>query len=222
MVGTTRDFSVSRHATRAVVTGHRVGGGLLLAVGTLACALAQAQPTDPAGVAGTTSINGGALFVNGAIDNTLVRVSNGGRLGGDGVIGGTIVLEDAGMILPGDDANVGELDASAMEWQAGGSFAFQLGVDDGGSDHLAVLGSLDKSGVGSFAFEFRDGLTQPSAGTTYTLIDYASVNGFDVGDFSYTYTGSVPDLVGVFNLTPTALLFTVQSTPVDLQSFRID
>jgi hypothetical protein len=116
---------------------------------------------------------------------------------------------------------VGQLDADAFDWQ-GGSMAFQLGVDDAASDHVALAGNLVKQGSGPFQFNFRDGAAPPSPGTTYTLITFAGQNGFSPTDFTYAYGGNAAGLNGEFELGPTALRFTVISTPVELQSFGVD
>lgn len=184
--------------------------GLLLAGG-----MAQAAP-------GATTVAGGSLMVNGTLANTTVSVSNSGTLGGNGSVGGTVLLAPSGIVAPGASNAVGELDGDAFTWQGGGAIAFQLGANDALSDHLAFAGSFVRQNAGSFLFQFADGATPPTAGTTYTLITFANQSGFTPADFSYVYTGSAAALIGQFQLNANALLFTVISTPVELQSFDID
>ena len=164
----------------------------------------------------------GALQIDGTLSNSSVEVSGSGRLGGDGLVGGAVTLAAGGTIAPGRVNAVGELGADALAWQGGGGIAFQLGADELDSDHIALSGALARQGAGTFEFRFDDGSTTPTAGTTYTLVSYASQAGFSATDFSYTYSGSAPALIGEFRLDPDALRFVVISTPVELQSFSVD
>ena len=172
--------------------------------------------------AGTTLIPTGALQLDGSLANSTVEVSGTGRLGGEGVVGGEVTLGAGGIIAPGRVGAVGELGADALTWQGGGAIAFQLGADDIDSDRIALSGALTHQGAGTFEFRFDDGAAPPTAGTTYTLVTYASQAGFSAADFIYSYSGSAPALIGEFRLDPDALRFVVISTPVELQSFSVD
>ena len=203
------------HADTARVARHR-SLGIVFAIGAaLASSLAQAA-------AGVTSVAGGAMMVNGTLGNTAVSVSNNGTLGGNGTIGGDVTLAPTGIVAPGAATAVGELDGGAFAWQGGGKIAFQLGTNDAASDHLQFTGSMTRQGAGAFQFQFSDGATPPTPGTTYTLITFANQSGFSASDFSYAYTGSADALVGQFQVNANALLFTVISTPVELQSFDVN
>lgn len=172
--------------------------------------------------AGTTRVPAGALQLDGTLANSSVEVTGSGRLGGDGVVGGEVTLGAGGTIAPGRLGAIGELGADALAWQGGGGIAFQLGVDDLDSDRIALSGALARQGAGTFEFHFDDGSAPPTAGTTYTLVTYASQAGFSAADFSYSYSGDAPTLIGEFRLDPDALRFVVISTPVTLQSFSVD
>jgi len=168
---------------------------------------------------GATTVAAGTLNVQGTLGNTTTTVEKTGVLAGDGSIFGAVELTSGGTISPGN--GVGTLTAGALDWSAGGSFAFQLGADDATSDHLALASALTKSGAGTYQFDFRDGNAPPTL-ATYTLITFTSSNGFSANDFSFTYSGAKPTLQGTFELTPTALLFHVASLPVRLQEFGVD
>lgn len=172
--------------------------------------------------AGTTQVPAGSFQLDGNLAGSSVEVSGTGRFGGDGVVGGEVTLAAGGTLAPGRQAIVGELGADALAWSGGGGITIRLGADDSVSDHIALNGALTREGAGNWAFRFDDGSTPPTAGMTYTLITYASQAGFSADDFSYTYVGSAPDLIGQFRLDPDALRFVVISTPVELQSFSID
>lgn len=173
---------------------------------------------------GPTAVDAGTLVVAGALGDTSVTVASAARLAGDGTIAGAIALESGGTVEPGAIDTVGTLDAGAMNWRNEGAIAFQLGADQAGSDLLALSAAFAKVGdgaPGAYLFRFFDGAGPPTL-TTYTLITFATPSGFTVDDFGYTYSGALPGLAGTFELTPTALLFTVTSLPVELQSFRVD
>lgn len=187
----------------------RIGALALLAT----AALAQA---------GITRVPAGALQLDGRLTASDVEVSGSGVFGGDGVVGGEVTLAAGGTLAPGRRTLVGQLAADALTWQGGGGIAFRLGADESVSDHIALDGALTRQGAGGWSFRFGDGSTPPTPGTTYTLISFASQAGFNETDFSYTYVGNAPDLIGQFRLDADALRFTVISTPVELQSFGID
>ncbi|MBA8885198.1 hypothetical protein [Dokdonella fugitiva] len=172
--------------------------------------------------AGTIVVPAGSLRDDGAISGAGVTISGSGVGAGTGSIADDLTLAAGGTLAPGGASAVGVLDAIGLTWQAGGRVAMRLGANDAASDQLILSGALTRQGTGSFAFDFSDGATPPSAGATYTLIRYASQSGFDAADFSYVYTGSASALVGEFRLDPDALRFVVISTPVELQSFGID
>ena len=166
---------------------------------------------------GGTNINSGTLQSDGSIG--AVQVS--GTLSGSGTAG-AITLNSSGSIAPGD--NGGTLNGLDLIWNGGGAFNFHLGSSNStsASDLLSLTGTLNKGNIGKFVFHFTDGYGAPVLGTTYTLITFASQNGFSASDFSYDYSGANPSLVGTFNLTPTALTFTPSALPVGLQSFFVD
>lgn len=55
------------------------------------------------GYSGTTSINGGSLWVNGTLGSSAATLTanSGGRLGGNGTVGGNATIADGGFITPG-------------------------------------------------------------------------------------------------------------------------
>ncbi len=191
-------------------------GSLLLAGALLAVA------TDAtAGTNAVIRVGGGTLHVPGTIAQADIHV-DGGVLAGDGDIVGAVVLGNGGSLAPGSVAGAGTIAAASLTWQPGAGVRHRLGTGDVESDHTALSGALARSGTGTYAFAFDDADTPPTAGTTYTLMTFASQTGFSASDFSYTYAGAAPALNGQFSLTATALLFQVTSLPVSLQSFTID
>lgn len=206
----------ARHADNARGLARGAGPWLILA-GALCAATAQAGV-----ITASIHLNGGTLIVPGTIANADVYADGGGTLRGTGNILGTVRLTNPGTMAPGGTAAIGTLGASNLEWQASGVVSHRLGADDASSDHLVLGGVLVKTGAAPHAFVFGDGAAPPVTGTTYTLMTFTSQVGFSIADFSYSYIGAAPSLVGQFQLTPTALLFAVNGTPVGLQSFEVE
>jgi hypothetical protein len=79
-----------------------------------------------------------------------------------------------------------------------------LGADAAGSDHL-VTPTLARGTGGTFVFELVDfGVT---AGGSYDLVEYDSLSGFDVSDFSFS------GVAGTFGLQGGHLQFTAAAVP---------
>lgn len=204
---------------------HTLGAGSLRRTARwLALAAAFGASTSQAGVGayGTIHLHGGTLTVPGTIANAQVFADGGGTVRGDGSVQGPLWLVTAGTLAPGAPGSAGTLLGGDLDWQSGGGIRYRLGADDANSDHLDLSGMLVKNGSGSFAFAFGDGATPPTLGATYTLLRFAGQSGFAEADFSYSYSGAAPALVGQFQLTSTALLFHVTSLPVGLQSFEVE
>ncbi|HET8899218.1 MAG TPA: hypothetical protein VFN09_10650 [Rhodanobacteraceae bacterium] len=147
-------------------------------------------------------INAGALLVTGTVGDVDANV---GAVGGTGTVA-AITLDADGVIAPG--GSPGTLHGTNLNWNGGGGFDFELGSSPATSDLLALSGSLTKGAGSGFVFHFADAGSAPTAGSTYTLITFASVAGFSVSDFSNDYNGGAP-LNGNFVLTSTALQFVV-------------
>ncbi len=188
----------------------------------LAAALVGTAAQAGAVSGGVIHLNGGTLTVPGTLANAQVIADGGGTLRGDGAVLGAVWLATAGTLAPGAAASAGTLFGAELDWAGGGAVRHRLGNGDAASDHLDLSGTLVKNGSGSYAFAFGDAATPPVPGATYTLMRFSAQSGFSAADFSYSYSGAAPSLVGEFQLTPTALLFHVTSLPVGLQSFDVE
>ena len=104
-----------------------------------------------------------------------------------------------------------------MSWDPIGYFRARLGKK---SDRLVLAGSLAKFAPGFAQFLFRDGVTPPTVGVEYTLVEYAVQSGFEVPteSLAYSYVGTGPgaSLTGSFNVSATKITFTVSSVVSDL------
>lgn len=147
---------------------------------------------------GLTTVEAGALYVNGSIlGNTVVKY--GATFGGDGVVG-DILLESGAQLRPLDS-----FDAGSLVWNPGASLIFRLG--NGSSDILELDADLTKDGDGTFAFTFENDDWQ--VGETYTLIVFANTN-FTESDFSFT---NDVGFSGTFAIEGNAVTFHVVAVP---------
>lgn len=149
---------------------------------------------------GGTTVYGGTLRVDGTIGS--VNVQPGAVLTGTGQTG-FLTLESGAILAPGD--GIGTLTGAGLAWHAGAELRFELGAAS--SDRLLLAGAFEKSGSGSFLFDFVDAGWQ--AGMTYSLVQLGSTN-FTVGDFSYRNGGG---FAGTFALSGDLLTFHVTSVP---------
>jgi fibronectin-binding autotransporter adhesin len=185
--------------------------------------------------AGATSVNAGALIIDGSThSSSTVTVEAGtvsgtpvAALGGTGTINGALILagessagfKNGGVLAPGDAGvvDIETLDAGNTTWNGGSVWKFDLSSSGNTSDKLNITGSLTKGagGTGDFVFDFMG--SQPVWNTTYTLATFGSLaGGFTAGvvtPFSYTNLGSGSYSTSYFTLNGTSLTFTAVPEP---------
>lgn len=133
---------------------------------------------------GGTTVNGGALIVNGSLATGLgpVEVNAGGTLGGTGFVGP--VTLNGGTLSPG--ASAGTIFPEEILWHDG-VILFELGPNQAASDFINT-GKFE--GFGStYAFTFVDQGMQN--GRTYDLISFdpTLAAAIPIGDFTFTNAG---------------------------------
>ena len=101
--------------------------------------------------AGGTTVNGGALVVNGSVG--AVTVNTGGSLGGSGTVG-AVTLTSGSFLNPGNSP--GLLTAASSSWAAGSTYNWEIDQASGGTagvnwDLFSVTGALDLSALSSTA-----------------------------------------------------------------------
>ena len=133
---------------------------------------------------GPVTINGGTLQL-GAGNHSVSSVAfTAGTLAGTGTLAGLVTTAGtSSVIAPGNSAGTLTL-STGLNAAAGASFAFELGSS---SDLLSLGAFTGSTAAGGLLFNFSNsgGLT---AGTTYTLLNFNSVSGFDYTDLA---TGSI-------------------------------
>ena len=173
---------------------------------------------------GTTSVNAGALIVNGTHSGAgAVSVASGAKLGGSGTLAASTTI--SGILAPGNSIDTLTIQ-NDVTWQGAATvgsstnWQYELGVSNT-SDLLNITGAssefLKNTSVGSF-FNF-DFLESTSTGT-FTLVDWESTvdlaggafgTNFLLSDFSYTNLGG--GNTGTFSFNDTSLQFSVVPEP---------
>lgn len=139
---------------------------------------------------GSTSVNAGALVVNGVLGNTAITVAGGASLKGSGSTAGSVMILNGGILAPGNSP--GTLTVGSLTLNAGSISNFELGtsgVIGGGTNDLVEVsgaftldGTLNITNTGSFG-----------AGV-YRLFDYSGSftnNGLVLGSTPGGYTLSI-------------------------------
>ncbi|ARS28892.1 outer membrane transport barrel [Sphingomonas sp. KC8] len=146
--------SISAAATLAFDnSGTSTVAGAISGIGTLTKSGAGTLILTGNGTfAGTTTINGGTLSVNGALGNTAVTVNTGATLGGSGSIGGAVSILSGATLSAGNSP--GTLNVGALTLNAGSTSVFELngpgvagGTGAGGNDLVNVTNDLTLGGT---------------------------------------------------------------------------
>jgi T5SS/PEP-CTERM-associated repeat protein len=170
--------------------------------------------------AGTTTVTGGLLNVNGSVGS--VTVSSGGSLGGSGTTGSLLVN---GTLTPGNSP--GTLNTGSQTWFNGANYNWQIfnatGSAGSGYDLLNISGSLDLSNLTAGGFginmwslsginpDVNGNATNFNAANNYSWIlaqAAAGITGFEATDFSI-FTSAANGTAGFSNTLDGALSIAV-------------
>jgi outer membrane autotransporter protein len=123
---------------------------------------------------GTTSIDQGALIVNGSLAGSAVTVASGARLGGSGTVGATTVAS-GGRITPGN--SIGTLTVNGAYVQnAGAVYEVEVDPTTGTSDRIDVKGTATlASGAAASVINYTGGTFV--AGQRYTILTSTGLTG---------------------------------------------
>lgn len=123
---------------------------------------------------GPTSINQGALIVNGSLANSAVTVASGGRLGGAGTVGAT-TLAAGGRITPGN--SIGTLTVNGAYVQnAGAVYEVEIDPRTVTSDRIDVKGMATLANGAALSVINSTGATFV-AGQRYTILTSTGLTG---------------------------------------------
>jgi autotransporter-associated beta strand protein len=161
------NLQVGLNGGNTTFLGSLIGSGSLSKTGSGALTLAGSNSYT-----GLTSVNQGAILVNGSLASP-VTVNNGGALGGTGSLSSAIV-NSGGHLAPGDSPGVLNITGS-LSLLSGAKMDYELNTPLDSDEVLMPTGTLALSGQ-----QFSDFNFTPLGGFgpgSYTLIDAGTVNG---------------------------------------------
>jgi autotransporter-associated beta strand protein len=144
--------------------------------------------TGNAAYPGATTVNGGALVVNGTLSGSTLplTVNSSGILGGNGTVG-SVVVAAGGTVLPGSDAtiaSIGTLHTGPVSLLADSAVGMEIGATT--SDKIQMLGGATFAGSVELSLTLT---ADPTENTAFTILDGTTpLLGLGVGGFSYLGT----------------------------------
>lgn len=110
---------------------------------------------------GLTTVNAGALRVDGAITGSMTTVNNGATVGGTGVLG-AVTAAPGGVISPGNSTGI--LNTGTLDLQLGAALSLEIGGLTAGVDYdqlnvaggVMLAGDLQLSLLNNFSFAMGD------------------------------------------------------------------
>jgi T5SS/PEP-CTERM-associated repeat protein/autotransporter-associated beta strand protein len=161
---------------------------------------------------GATSVNSGALVIEGSLTDTAVTVASSAILGGSGTISGNVTVQSGGTLAPGSSPGI--LTVGSLDLQSGSITSMEINGLTPGTEHdqIVVNGNASLDGSLNLTYGYA-----PSDGDSFTLIDADSIT----GDFSQI--NNILNNAIVFNVTITDdYIFEIIATQSDFVNFVID
>gem|GEM_PF-1756553 len=168
--------------------------------------------------AGGTTVNGGALLINGSIGGGVVTVGSGAVLGGQGNIGGPVTIQSGAALAPG--MLLGTLTISnTLTLQTGSQTVMQINAASSTNDQVRGLTTVNYGGT-LVITNLAGGV---SAGQTFQLFSAASrtgnfsaITGAPGTTWSFNPTNGVLTALTTVALNPTNLTASVSGTNLSL------
>jgi autotransporter-associated beta strand protein len=164
--------------TSTTFSGTISGNGGLTKTGNGTMALTGASTYS-----GPTSINAGALVVNGSIANSAITIGNGATLSGTGTVGATTILS-GGTFAPGNSPGTITVNGN-LAFQSGAIYLVQINPSTGSSANAISGGSATLAGTVNAAFASGSYATR-----TYTILSAAG--GLNGTTFNTLTTSNLP------------------------------
>jgi autotransporter-associated beta strand protein len=134
---------------------------------------------------GATTVNGGALIVNGTLSASAATAASGGTLGGSGTLSMAAIAASGGTVAPGQNGAGILTFGSGLTMDAGSTYAVEI-TGATSNDRVAVTGALAVNGTIAVTL---NGYT-PVAGDTFDIADATSTTGTPVFDFTAATLGA--------------------------------
>jgi autotransporter-associated beta strand protein len=180
---------------------------------------------------GATSVSAGTLLVNGQITGvgSNVAVANIATLGGGGSIARTIDVNSGGTVTGGDFHTVGNLTATAQNWNGGGIYVWDIAntataVNPGDNyDLLTLSGALtiNADSGNKFKVKIASSANLPSfdknVNYVWTVVQAGSITNFNVDRFDLItsdFTDDHPTTDGSFSMEKTGNNLSIRYTAV--------
>ena len=124
---------------------------------------------------GGTTVNGGALSVNGSVPGSLI-VNSGAVLQGVGTASGPVTISSGAFLSPGTATGTGALSLGTLNLNSDATTTIQLGgaTPAAGYDQLHITGQLAAAGMLNVSLINN---FVPAPGTSFDILDWASLNG---------------------------------------------
>jgi autotransporter-associated beta strand protein len=152
---------------------------------------------------GATTVNAGALIVNGSIANSAVTVNAGALLAGTGTVGATTILS-GGMFAPGPTSTPGSMTVQGnLAFQSGALYLVQVSPSTASSSNVTTGGSAALAGTVNAAFAGGSYVTRSYTilsttgglgGTTFNSLTTTNLPAGFTANLSYTASDVILNL----------------------------
>jgi autotransporter-associated beta strand protein len=171
-------LSTGNDNTSTTFSGTISGTGSLIKTGTGTMALTGINTYS-----GPTTVNAGALVVNGSIANSAITIGNGATLSGTGTVGAT-TINSGGTLAPGNSPGTITVNGN-LAFQSGAIYLVQINPSTGSSANAISGGSATLAGTVNAAFVAGGYVTR-----TYTILSAAG--GLNGTTFNTLTTSNLP------------------------------
>jgi outer membrane autotransporter protein len=175
---------------------------------------------------GATTVNAGALVVNGSIANSAVTVNSGALLAGTGTVGAA-TINSGGTFAPGNSPGTMTV-AGNLAFQSGALYLVQVNTANGAASNVTVGGSAALAGTvnavfasGSYATRTFTILSAAGArgGTTFDALTTSNLPVGFTPNLSYTDTDVILNLTATLGLGTGGLSINQRNVATALNSF---
>lgn len=220
-LGAGSELAVGNNGEDTTFSGSLSGEGTFVKEGT--GSLVIGPDTDASQFFGPTQIAGGALVVNGSLENSDVTVETGGVLGGSGTVK-SVTLEQGAAIGPGNSP--GTMTVGQITFGNGSTYEVEFGYDEFGdpiSDNILVTTIPDTSGNAvinngaMLALDVSEGIRIGQGYEIITIESTGSVVQTDDAEFIVDYDAPLLDALVTYGTDAVTVTFSGITAPWSTQ-----